>query len=162
MAKPTKKSTTAAATATKKVTATTSKSAAKKVAAKKTVTRKAAVKKTVAAKSTAPKKTAPGRVAKRASGLSRKGVVKVVARADVGFGNELHIRGEGAGLSWDWGVPMENNGPDEWLWQGETGAGAVEFKLLLNDTHWALGENLTVKPGGSVVVEPKFQVPGQG
>lgn len=80
----------------------------------------------------------------------------IEAKIDVGFGNALFIRGEGAGLSWDKGVPLDCRDNSTWLWSGKNGHGHVQFKLLLNDEVWADGANLAVNPGEKVQVVPRF------
>ena len=141
-----KKSTTKKAPAAKKV-------AVKKVAVKKTATKKApaktAVKKAPARK--AAKKAAPKKSAKKSS--SRKAATRVVARVDVGFGNAVFIRGEGAGLSWTKGVELECVSPVEWAVELKGGA---TYKLLLNDELWAEGENGSVASGATDVTSPEF------
>lgn len=74
---------------------------------------------------------------------------------DAGFGNTLFIRGEGAGLSWEQGIPLTNIDPKTWRWTSETKA-MVSFKILLNDVIWASGEDLVVPPGEKIVVTPEF------
>jgi membrane protein involved in colicin uptake len=141
--------------ATKK---TVKKAATKEVAAKKTVVKKVAAKKTVkkvAAKKVAAKKV----VAKKAPAkkAAKKAVVTtVIAKIDAGFGNELVLRGSGAGLSWDSGAPMENSGADEWVWTSKAVTSELEFKVLLNDEVWSTGPNGIVFPGATVVFEPAF------
>ena len=75
---------------------------------------------------------------------------------DAGFGNELHLRGEGGGLSWDYGAPMENRAADEWIWQTDVPFAKLEFKILLNDTRWCVGPNYELKAGETQVIEPEF------
>lgn len=82
--------------------------------------------------------------------------VSVKACVDVGFGNALYIRGEGAGLSWDRGIPMACAGADCWTWSTDRADGKVVFKLLLNDEAWAKGEDLTLRPGERLEVSPSF------
>ena len=140
--------------ATKKVAA---KKAAKKVAAKKAPTKKAAKK--IPAKKAAKKVAAKKALAKKpAKKAAPKKVVKtsVIARVDVGFGNSLYIRGEGAGLSWDKGVVLENISPYEWSFSSTTAKGDVTFKFLINDELWAEGENITVAKGGTSISSPIF------
>ncbi len=117
---------------------------------KKAAARKKAVKKQPVAKkkSVARKKTAA------ATKPSASSETTIVARIDIGFGNQLFIRGEGGGLSWEKGVLMENEGSDEWS-TPEADQGVV-FKFLINDQIWSLGEDLTVAPGGHSVSTPNF------
>jgi hypothetical protein len=140
--------------ATKKVAA---KKAAKKVAAKKAPTKKAAKK--IPAKKAAKKVAAKKALAKKpAKKAAPKKVVKTsaIARVDVGFGNSLYIRGEGAGLSWDKGIALENISPYEWSFSSTTVKGDVTFKFLINDELWAEGENITVAKGGTSISSPIF------
>lgn len=80
----------------------------------------------------------------------------VTARIDVGFGNALYVRGEGAGLSWDKGMVMTCVSDDEWqitLGESET---PVTLKFLVNDLTWSVGPDFTVGPGISITVTPEF------
>lgn len=151
--------------AAKKVAA---KKAAKKVAAKKTATKKAPAKKAakastssaskkVAAKK-APAKKAPAKKAPAKKKAAAKKVVKtsIIARVDVGFGNSLYVRGQGAGLSWDKGVQLDNVSPYEWTFSSTSAKGDVTFKFLINDEIWAEGENVTVAKGGTSISSPVF------
>ncbi len=81
----------------------------------------------------------------------------VVAKYDVGFGNKLFIRGEGAGLSWETGVEMKNVENDVWVWtNNDLKKGAVACKFLINDDVWSTGENLFVPAGETSTVFPNF------
>lgn len=68
-------------------------------------------------------------------------VHRIVAMANVGWGNTIYVRGEGGNLSWDVGIPMTCEGPDRWVFSYFENDPPKTFKFLLNDTHWALGEN---------------------
>ncbi len=83
-------------------------------------------------------------------------VTTISARIDIGFGNVLYIRGEGAGLSWDQGQLMANVEKD--LWQVSLGESAqpVIFKFLVNDLSWNTGPDYTVASGASVTLVPEF------
>ena len=140
-------------TTTKKaVKKATAKKAVKKVAAKKTVatpapakkvvTKKVAAKKAPAAKKVAAKKVTPAKTVVKTS---------IIARVDVGFGNSLYVRGEGAGLSWDKGVQLDNVSPYEWVFSSTQAKGDLTFKFLINDEVWAEGEDLTVAKGGTSI-----------
>jgi len=151
---------------------TTTQKAAKKVAAKKAV-KKAAVKKTaakaparkaakkvaaakapVAKKAPAKASTSPAR--KKAAPAGKVEKTSIIARVDVGFGNSLYLRGEGAGLSWEKGVPLDNTSPYEWAFATTKAKGDVTFKFLINDEVWAEGDNLTVAKGGTSISSPVF------
>ncbi|RUQ28506.1 MAG: hypothetical protein EKK68_14470 [Candidatus Competibacteraceae bacterium] len=83
----------------------------------------------------------------------------IVAKHDAGYGNNLYIRGEGAGLSWETGALMKNVENDVWVWTtNETAKGAISFKFLLNDSteHWSIGDNLSASTGETTTVIPYF------
>ncbi len=147
----------------------TTKKAAKKTAAKKAPAKKTAVKK--AAKKAPAKASTSSTSSGQASSAQKKAAKKtpakkapakkvaktsIIARVDVGFGNQLYVRGEGAGLSWDKGVLMKNVSPYEWAFETTKASGEVSFKFLLNDEAWAEGDNLSVAAGGESVSSPVF------
>ena len=82
-------------------------------------------------------------------------VTIIEAKIDVGFGNNLFVRGQGAGLSWERGTPLTCVGADTWRLAVEA-TDRLQFKLLLNDRVWAKGENVVVTPGKQVEVRPAF------
>ena len=129
----------------------TTKRAVKKVAAKnatkKVVAKKAPAKKVPAKKAAAPKAKIPSKQVVKTS---------IIARVDVGFGNQLYIRGSGAGLSWDKGLALVNVSSYEWAFASTEAKGDVTFKFLINDEIWAEGENITVAKGGSSISSPVF------
>lgn len=141
------------------------KPAAKKTTAKKAVVKKAAAKKAPAKKAAAKKATAtktPAKKAVRAKKQTTRATkpepveTTVIAKADAGFGNELFIRGNSSGLTWEAGTLMENVGSDEWVWKSTAVTSELEFKVLLNDEVWSTGPNGVVFPGATVVFEPAF------
>jgi hypothetical protein len=83
-------------------------------------------------------------------------VTSITAVIDIGFGNTLHIRGEGAGLSWDRGLPMECVTDNQWrILLGESGR-PFAFKFLVNDLSWSAGPDYVVEAGSAVTLEPSF------
>ena len=80
----------------------------------------------------------------------------VEATVDVGFGNAVYIRGQGAGLSWERGQPLNCTDDNKWVWSSDAARDTAIFKLLLNDQVWAQGEDLAVEPGKRVAVRPAF------
>ena len=79
----------------------------------------------------------------------------IEASIDVGFGNHLFVRGQGAGLSWERGTPLACVDGQTWRWSAPTSEN-LTFKLLLNDKVWAQGEDIVVTPGKSIGVAPRF------
>ena len=116
-----------------------------------------------AAKPAAPAPAKPATPAKgakpAASAKASVPVTIIVAKYDAGYGNDLYIRGEGAGLSWETGALMKNVENDVWVWTtNETAKGAISFKFLLNDNteHWSTGDNLSASTGETTTVIPYF------
>jgi hypothetical protein len=87
--------------------------------------------------------------------VAKKNVTVIDVKADVGYGNAIFVRGQGAGLSWEKGVPLECVDSSTWRWSGEA-KDSLTFKLLINDQVWATGNDLTVAPGEKLEVTPAF------
>lgn len=79
----------------------------------------------------------------------------IEAKVDVGFGNSLFVRGEGAGLSWEHGTPLTNVDAQTWRLTVPA-ADKLHVKLLINDSIWAQGEDVVITPGKSVQLSPSF------
>ena len=137
---------------------TTKKTATKKTATKNSATKRAATKKAVAKNVTTTKTKKVAKKATTKKKAVRKTISKttIAARVDVGFGNNLYIRGEGAGLSWDVGILMKNLSPYEWVWESKTASSPIEYKFIINDEVWANGGNLFAKPGETSISAPSF------
>ena len=135
-------------TAAKKVPAKVAKKAATKTAVKK-------VAKKTAAKKVAPKKT-PAKKAAKKTVASKSSKTVIEAKIDIGFGNLLYIRGDAPGLSWKSGVPMDCKGAESWSISMSDVSSTFEYKVLINDIHWAAGGNDTAQPGVINTTEPSF------
>lgn len=99
----------------------------------------------------APAKPAPV----KSAAVSTDAPVTIEAKIDVGYGNNLYLRGQGGGLSWDRGLPLQN--VDSKTWRLIVPAkDKVQFKILLNDAVWCKGEDLVAAPGKKVEVTPAF------
>lgn len=127
------------------------------MATKKTVTKKTAVKKAAASKQPTAQENAPAttKVAKKRTKSTGTVLTTVVAKVDVGWGNHLYIRGEGAGLSWNSGILMDWS-EDGWIWTTSKATGPIQFKVLINDERWSEGDNVTVESGGTCIISPIF------
>lgn len=87
---------------------------------------------------------------------TKRVVTTITAQIDIGFGNALYVRGEGAGLSWDKGTLMACVNDSQWqLALGES-ARPIVFKFLVNDLSWSVGEDYSVAAGSSVALLPTF------
>lgn len=83
-------------------------------------------------------------------------VTTIAAQIDIGFGNALYIRGEGAGLSWDQGLLMDCVNDAKWQVTLGESARPIVFKFLVNDLSWSAGEDYTVAAGSSLTLVPTF------
>lgn len=90
------------------------------------------------------------------SSTSSDGATRLLATAYIGIGNKLFIRGDGPGLSWDKGVPMQFVSIGKWGWATQDTAGPVRVKLLKNDETAALTGDLTLEPGRHTEVTALF------
>lgn len=87
----------------------------------------------------------------------KQNLTQIKIRYDVGFGNHITIRGQGApGLSWEKGVQLKNVKPNEWTWESNTTFALVEFKILINDRIYETGPNHSIKCGSSTEYTPHF------
>lgn len=131
--------------ATTTTLATPAPSPAKKTATAAPKTAKAPVKKAAAVAAPAVKAVPSSKVA-----------TKIVAKIDVGFGNTLYIRGEGPGLNWENGVPLDCVADDQWSLTLSETARPVVFKFLINDLTWSIGDDYLVQPGSTAEFTPVF------
>lgn len=111
---------------------------------------------TAASTAKAPLQSKPIKIPSASAKRKAPPLTTVNVRIDVGFGNTLYIRGQGDGLSWDKGTPLECVDAATWVWSTKNAEGNIEFKLLLNDQVWAQGENMTVAAGQSIEATPAF------
>lgn len=81
---------------------------------------------------------------------------RLTVKYDIGYQNKFFIRGKGAGLSWDKGQELTNVKPDEWIWETQVSFSQCEFKVLINDEIYEIGENHFLNCGSSVVYTPHF------
>lgn len=92
-----------------------------------------------------------------AAAAKPKGIrVTITAKVDVGFGNALYIRGDGAGLSWNKGSLLDCVSNDTWSIVLPSVDKPLAFKLVLNDEVWSAGEDYNAAPGDTVTVTPAF------
>lgn len=117
----------------------------------------AAPKAVKAPKAVAPKTVAPKAIApKEPVATPVASTTTLVAAIDIGFGNQLFVRGEGAGLSWDRGILLQNVAADKWQVSLQSNGSPLTFKFLVNDLTWCLGDDYVAQPGGTVSLAPIF------
>jgi hypothetical protein len=89
--------------------------------------------------------------------VSADGATRILVTAYIGIGNRLFIRGEGPGLGWDQGMPLQFVSIGKWRWETAEATSPVRFKLYKNDEIEcaALGER-TVEPGRQQEITATF------
>jgi len=87
---------------------------------------------------------------------AKDSITTILAKIDVGVGNKLFIRGSGAGLTWDRGIPMHPVKNGEWVVIVSDPRENFAFKVLLNDKVWSEGSDYVAAPGDLVAITPKF------
>ncbi len=94
--------------------------------------------------------------AKAEASVSSDGATRLLATAYIGIGNKLFIRGDGPGLSWDKGVPMQFVSIGKWGWSTDEATGPIACKLYKNDETAALSGEIFLEPGKHVEVTAIF------
>ena len=97
-----------------------------------------------------PEETKPVSVPS-ADGLTRLTVVSYI-----GIGNKLFLRGEGPGLSWDKGVPLQFVSIGRWRWETDAATGPITCKIYKNDKLEAPIGTLALTPGAEQEVTATF------
>lgn len=87
---------------------------------------------------------------------SADGATRLLATAYIGIGNKLFIRGDGPGLSWDSGVPMQFVSIGKWGWSTHEATGPVTIRLYKNDETPALSGDIVLEPGRHTEVTALF------
>jgi hypothetical protein len=89
--------------------------------------------------------------------ISSDGATRLLVTAYIGIGNRLFIRGDGPGLSWDKGVPLQFVSIGKWRWETADAAAPVKFKLFKNDESecTALGAQ-SLEPGHQQEITATF------
>jgi len=90
------------------------------------------------------------------SSASSDGATRLLVTAYIGIGNKLFIRGDGPGLSWDKGVPMQFVSIGKWGWASHEVATPIACKLYKNDETAALSGEVFLEPGKHVEVTALF------
>ena len=80
----------------------------------------------------------------------------ITARIDIGFGNALYLRGQGADLSWDRGTLMNCVADNCWSLELSESGRPLIFKFLVNDLSWSAGQDYTVASGDTLATTPTF------
>lgn len=84
------------------------------------------------------------------------GTSTLVATAYIGIGNKLYVRGEGPGLSWERGVPMQFLAIGKWGWTSPDTTAPITCRIYRNDDTPMLDDNIVIEPGARAEVTPRF------
>jgi hypothetical protein len=89
--------------------------------------------------------------------VSSDGATRLLVTAYIGIGNRIFIRGDGPGLSWEKGVPLQFVSIGKWRWEAPDATAPVRFKLYKNDEVEcaALGER-SVEAGSQQELSASF------
>ncbi|MFT3782953.1 MAG: hypothetical protein QM790_13175 [Nibricoccus sp.] len=89
--------------------------------------------------------------------VSADGLTRLLVTAYIGIGNKLFVRGEGPGLSWERGVPLQFVSIGKWRWESSDATAAVSLKLYKNDEVECVATGLvTLEPGHQREVTASF------
>jgi hypothetical protein len=87
---------------------------------------------------------------------SADGQTRLTVVSYIGIGNKLYLRGEGPGLSWDKGVPLQFVSIGRWRWETGDATAPVTCKVYKNDKIEAPLGPLTLAPGTEQEVTAAF------
>ncbi len=68
-----------------------------------------------------------------APAISADGLTRLLVTAYIGIGNKLYIRGDGPGLSWERGTPLQFVSIGKWRWETPEATVPVTLKIYKND-----------------------------
>lgn len=89
--------------------------------------------------------------------MTSDGATRLLVTAYIGIGNRLFVRGEGPGLSWEKGVPLQFVSIGKWRWETAEATAPIACKLYKNDeTECTTLGTLTLDPGHQQEVTAKF------
>ncbi len=85
-----------------------------------------------------------------------KGPITLLLTAHIDENDVLCLRGEGGGLNWQEGVPLNYEGNDRWSYKIPEATAPVVCRVYLNDEISAFGEDLLLNPGQTLDIAPSF------
>jgi hypothetical protein len=101
-----------------------------------------------------PKKAAPEEPVEETS--DNGGATAVVAKVKIGIGNKPFLRGEGPGLSWEEGVPMNFVEIGKWAWSPSDKDAPLVVQVYRNDEDPDPTGKHEVEPGQKLELSPDF------
>ena len=98
----------------------------------------------------------PAEESQPASAPATDGRTRLTVVSYVGIGNKLYLRGEGPGLSWDKGVPLQFVSIGRWRWETGDASAPITCKVYKNDKIEAPLGMLNLEPGTELEVNAAF------
>jgi hypothetical protein len=80
----------------------------------------------------------------------------LIATAYIGIGNKLFLRGDGPGLSWEEGVPMQFLSIGKWGWSTLGVEAPVTCRIYKNDDEPAIDGDILLNPAELKEISPRF------
>jgi hypothetical protein len=87
---------------------------------------------------------------------SPDGLTRLLVTAYIGIGNKLYLRGDGPGLSWEKGVPLQFVSIGKWRWETADASSPLVVKLYKNDEQECALGALSFDPGQHCEVTAHF------
>lgn len=91
--------------------------------------------------------------------LNPVAATEIKVRCKVPFGHTLNIRGEGASLSWEKGIPLKKIDEETYVYRLEGAFENVQYKILLDDSQWENSDNRSVQAEKSQEISPNIVLP---
>ncbi|MDG1139156.1 MAG: hypothetical protein P8N49_06520 [Opitutales bacterium] len=86
----------------------------------------------------------------------KNAVTAVIANVMIGIGNKPFLRGDGPGLNWDEGVPMNFVEIGKWAWSPSRKNATFTVQVFRNDEDPDKGGKYEIKPGDKFEITPDF------
>ena len=80
----------------------------------------------------------------------------IIATAYIGIGNKLFLRGDGPGLSWEEGVPMQFLSIGKWGWSALEVDEPITCRIYKNDDEPAIDGDIILDPAALKEISPRF------
>ena len=82
--------------------------------------------------------------------------ITLIAHLNLDISSTPYVRGEGAGLSWNEGVPMEFIEIGKWEWTVENAVESTSCRIFKDDSLAAKGDDIVIEVGERAEVYPEF------
>jgi len=80
----------------------------------------------------------------------------LIATAYIGIGNKLFLRGDGPGLDWEKGVPMQFLSIGKWGWSALEVDAPIPCRIYKNDDEPAIDGDILLNPSQLKEISPRF------